>query len=385
MANERIFNRRDQIELFDFLRGIAIFLVFFYHLLPSIYGAYEVETNQVSDFKLFSDKYWIINATPFSYGWIGVNLFLIISGFLIHYSYLKSNNFSYLNFFKRRFWRIVPPYLIILFYFSFCIGYSISIKSFLYHSFFIHNLFDSEIHTISPSFWSIALEAQLYILYPILIFCKKHIGIKWFFLFTLILSISTSVVDVILFKNSSIAFSSSILKFWFVWCLGAVLAESYFNGKRFINFSKYHLVVGFIIISLLRFSYFHNFSFYYISFYIFLVIDFMLFRNKLTNENRSLLTMISRKIFNLISIVGICSYSIYLIHQLTISRMINDINLLWLGKLNQNFKLLDGIIIFVIIFLISYSYYLWVELKSIEFGKRGGDYLTRLSRFINKK
>jgi peptidoglycan/LPS O-acetylase OafA/YrhL len=371
MANERIVNSQNQIELFDFLRGIAILLVFFYHLLPSIYGTYEVETNQVSDFKLFSDKYWIINATPFSYGWIGVNLFLIISGFLIHYSYLKSKSFSISNFFIRRFWRIVPPYLIVLFYFSFCIGYSISIKSFLFHCFFINNLFDSEFHAISPSFWSISLEVQLYLLYPILLFLKKYIGIKWIFFVTLLISIMTSLIDFFWLNNSSIAFSSSIFKLWFVWCLGALLAEYYSNGKRFINFNIYHLILGFILISILRFSYFHNFSVYYISFYMFLVIDFMLFRKRISIQDKQKYLRIFRGyVFKTISIVGVCSYSIYLIHQIITSRMIKSVNFFWLGNTYQNFKLLDGIIIFVIILLISYSFYLWVELKSIALGKK---------------
>jgi peptidoglycan/LPS O-acetylase OafA/YrhL len=103
----------------------------------------------------------------------------------------------------------------------------------------------------------------------------------------------------------------------------------------------------------------------------FLVIDFMLFRKRISIQDKQKYLRIFRGyVFKTISIVGVCSYSIYLIHQIITSRMIKSVNFFWLGNTYQNFKLLDGIIIFVIILLISYSFYLWVELKSIALGKK---------------
>ena len=71
------------------LRGISVLLVFFYHL------------------KL---KY-------FNYGYLGVDIFFVISGFvitlMIYQEIEKTNKFNFYNFYKKRFKRIYP----VLFFF----------------------------------------------------------------------------------------------------------------------------------------------------------------------------------------------------------------------------------------------------------------------------
>ena len=79
----------------DILRGISIFLVLIYHL--------EIE---------------IFNYTIFKGGYLGVDIFFLISGYLItSILYIKSNDkkFNYKNFLKRRFLRIFPAYILLIF------------------------------------------------------------------------------------------------------------------------------------------------------------------------------------------------------------------------------------------------------------------------------
>ena len=78
----------------DGLRGIAIIPVIFYHL----------------------------NVPFFSGGYLGVDIFFVISGFVVTLSFLKSGENSLspklliLNFYERRFKRLFPALIIFIFF-----------------------------------------------------------------------------------------------------------------------------------------------------------------------------------------------------------------------------------------------------------------------------
>lgn len=98
------------------LKGIAIIAVVLYHL-----------------FTLLNEGYYS-SIHLFDSGFLGVDIFLVISGYLIVQSIQKNidnNTFTVFDFFKRRFFRILPPLLFVI-TFSFVIGYFILIpKSYL--------------------------------------------------------------------------------------------------------------------------------------------------------------------------------------------------------------------------------------------------------------
>lgn len=122
----------------------------------------------------------------FSGGYIGVDIFFVISGYLITYiiiSELKNNTFSIANFYERRAKRILPALFLLmlsLLPISFFIMTPYEIRQLLdeilYTTFFTSNfLFFSEagyfegpselkilLHT-----WSLAIEEQFYILFPL--------------------------------------------------------------------------------------------------------------------------------------------------------------------------------------------------------------------------
>ena len=79
----------------DGLRAIAVFAVIFYHSESELY-----------------DKFF------FPGGFIGVDIFFVISGYLITSLILKeliqTNSFSFLNFFERRVRRIIPALLTVI-------------------------------------------------------------------------------------------------------------------------------------------------------------------------------------------------------------------------------------------------------------------------------
>jgi peptidoglycan/LPS O-acetylase OafA/YrhL len=77
--------------------------------------------------------------------------------------------------------------------------------------------------------------------------------------------------------------------------------------------------------------------------------------------------LINRLIFKLLSFTGIISYSLYLTHQAYLGDLLSFYNP------KTNFIIINNIIsisfTYITFYIISYSLYLSLELKSIEIGK----------------
>ena len=146
----------------DFLRGAASLSVCMFHLVrgnPSF-----LENSHLTFFKYFS------------YGWLGVQVFFIISGFIICYSLpvnYKLNNFS--TFLKKRLVRVEPSYLISILL-TLTVAYiaalvthntvSVSYKNLLYHLGYLNN-FTTNTY-INNVYWTLGIEFQFYILIGLL-------------------------------------------------------------------------------------------------------------------------------------------------------------------------------------------------------------------------
>jgi len=79
----------------QYLRAVAVWLVVFHHFVQILIGFHQV-SNGVEQFAA-------------KYGSLGVDLFFVISGFIITVSVINKNE-SWWVFVKRRFFRIVPTY-----------------------------------------------------------------------------------------------------------------------------------------------------------------------------------------------------------------------------------------------------------------------------------
>jgi peptidoglycan/LPS O-acetylase OafA/YrhL len=143
------------IPAFDGLRGIAIVAVLLYHCHTRLQGT--------------SLERFVI------WGWTGVSLFFVLSGFLITGIILDARPGPgfYANFFRRRALRIWPAYwlLLFLFYFFFPFVFSghrwmlheIAHAPWLYLLLFLQNLRPLALPgTLGPT-WSLAIEQQFYV------------------------------------------------------------------------------------------------------------------------------------------------------------------------------------------------------------------------------
>lgn len=139
----------------DSLRGIAVMMVLIGHFL-----------------------YFVGGASP---GIYGVNLFFVLSGFLITTILLNEKGScvknSYLKFLGRRALRIFPVYyLVIFFYISISAG---DIKhDWLYLYSYTYNFHVSGVkgweHNMYSPYWSLSVEEQFYLFFPFIILFSNH-------------------------------------------------------------------------------------------------------------------------------------------------------------------------------------------------------------------
>jgi peptidoglycan/LPS O-acetylase OafA/YrhL len=142
----------------DALRGLAILMVILYH------GLYwQVDVSQYHGIvRLFLEVMWA--------GRLGVNLFFVLSGFLITGILIESRNRSdyYRRFYIRRGLRILPVYLVIIFVLA-AIKYA-PLSFILLSLAYLSNLAPLFGIPISyPVLWSLAVEEHFYFLWPALV------------------------------------------------------------------------------------------------------------------------------------------------------------------------------------------------------------------------
>jgi peptidoglycan/LPS O-acetylase OafA/YrhL len=151
----------------DHLRAFAIAFVFMFHYQIGIFGHPE----------------WVPVVSRF--GWTGVDLFFVLSGFLIS-SHLfaqiaKAGSISYKEFFLKRFFRIIPAYLVIVAIY-FCVPAfheRESLPPLWRFLTFTQNIgLDIQHSGTFSHAWSLCVEEHFYLLLPIVLFLLLAMG--WF-------------------------------------------------------------------------------------------------------------------------------------------------------------------------------------------------------------
>ena len=294
----------------DGLRAIAVLAVIVYHL-----------------------KINFFNHIFLPGGFLGVDIFFVISGYLISLIILKEieikeGKFCFIDFYKRRARRILPALFAVMlvtaplvFYFvtpNFLIEYS---KSIIFSLFFLSNYyfwklgagydqvqfidFQPFLHT-----WSLSIEEQFYLFYPLILvfflFLRKKILILLIGTFIITLLIS----DYLSKTHASINFYSLSSRIWEI-LLGAILAnlEFYYgvNKKKILSF-----IFPFIGFLLITFSFiFYNDRMFLPSLASLPVLIGTVLIIYFRDKNELITKILSTK---LLVGIGLISYSLYLWH-----------------------------------------------------------------------
>jgi len=155
--------QKNRLHGLDHLRSIAIILVLLYH-----YNVYYGVPEWLNGFS--------------SFGWSGVDLFFVLSGYLIteklFSEYEKTGWIDFKGFYRNRFFRIIPAYLTVVlsYYFFPSLGEGRGLQPLWKFLAFTQNIaIDMYSNTFSHA-WSLCVEEHFYLLLPILlyiIFLKK--------------------------------------------------------------------------------------------------------------------------------------------------------------------------------------------------------------------
>ncbi len=331
----------------DGLRFIAVFIVIIYHIRLNI-----------------------LDVNFFKGGFVGVDVFFVISGYLITNLIkrdIELKQFSILNFFERRIRRILPLLLfvsliflifgsILLYGEDLVIFANTVLSSVLFYSnyFFLFNdlKYGADTTTINPFIhtWSLSIEEQYYILFPLLIITLKK-NLDW----VKILIILLFIISFILCLNGNSKYPSSNFymfssRIWEI-LMGALIAFAPIKDNHNKIFNNLLPIIGLLLILLSSF-YFNdideNFPSYKNIYPTLGTLLILLF----CNSKDIISKLLSFKIF---VYLGKISFSLYLIHVpiLSIIRKTEIIEPTILNKF----------IVIVFIFIFSVFTYHFIEKK----------------------
>lgn len=292
------------------LRAIAIFSVIFYHLLPNY----------------------------FSGGFLGVNLFFVLSGFLMTSNILnelkQADRFNFKKFYMKRFERIYPSLFLLLgvLLVFVLISKTVSISSFLKDSLAsllsVNNQWQliNEVSyfdqfknlNLLKHLWSLSIEVQFYLIYPIFLnfFSKKLKAslrqINWMLV---ILTLVSFEMMMFLFFTKDVSYSyyaSSARLFSFT--IGGIFSIQT-EKKKMLKYPKIKFLMCLILVCL-SFLLFkdHSFITYNGGMLVFSVLcGCLIYYIVESNEINQLLTV------PFLSFIGIRSYDMYLFYFPTIT------------------------------------------------------------------
>jgi peptidoglycan/LPS O-acetylase OafA/YrhL len=239
----------DYISQLDGLRAIAIALVIIFHWFPEGEGI-----NRIAN------------------GPLGVTLFFVLSGFLItrillaNRSYLGEQGFTgvYKNFMIRRMLRIFPLYYLTLLlvwlvqYVPFIPKISTQLYSNpLYYVLYLSNFLIEKLHdwsdVLSP-FWSLAVEEQFYILWPVVMLITPSLYLKRVIISTIFLGVASRLVFFVYSLDEGVLMPTCLDAFG----LGALWAYVlYYNNapEKFLRILKIAALPALLLFVIICFGY----------------------------------------------------------------------------------------------------------------------------------
>lgn len=285
---------------------------------------------------------WLHSGLPYlTGGFLGVDVFFVISGFLITSILLKefeAGNFSLVKFYERRARRILPALFIVIMITSIVVpfvsgnpkfigDYGASVLSTLFFGsniyFWQTSGYFGSASELSPMLhtWSLAVEEQYYIFFPLLIMVLFSSGKKVIVAALVLISIFSLLISEWGAVNSPIGnFYLLPSRAWELMA-GALASVFYLNEhlvKIRIKFSTYLSSIGIILI-LVSYVLFTPSTLHPTSLTILPVLGtvLVLFFSEQSNFVGKFLSI------KLLSMVGLISYSLYLWHQPVLALMKN--------------------------------------------------------------
>ena len=238
----------------DVLRALAALAVLLSHTHNAWYLGVGGEVAMADRLRM-RDTWIGLASSPITIGFLGLNLFFVLSGLCIHAWYLalreRGAAFSYSAYLKRRFWRIYPAYAAAVVFALGCLALAEWIRFERYgatelsswavhwveqtlrYLTFTHTLSIKTFGGYNAPLYTMAMEVHFYLAYPAVLWGFRRLGVGR----TLLLSclIAMSFAALVLASGNPVwkrLVLDSMLVRWPEWIMGCVLAELWFAARR---------------------------------------------------------------------------------------------------------------------------------------------------------
>ena len=345
---------KSELVSINMARGLAALSVFAYH-----YGVGGVLA-KYTGFPAFN---WL----AFPGALYAVPLFFVISGFCIHGSEWRRLNekaaaFDFCGYAERRFRRIYPVYL-----FALVLSCAVNVTNsswpsssdFWLHVFLLQGFSSEFFNSINLVLWTISIEMFFYIIYPVWLNLRLKIGLNWAFLVGTSLSIMSCALTALywypygyparwFFLNTwggwlagallaeTIVRSPGIFTTWKWWAVGAVVWALWLWAEQGLDEGRTQILIfpGRILISVWPLS-------------------ALVLREKTLAGARGVSQLVVRGL----SLIGLSSYSLYLLHEPAISIRMQLENVVDFGRMKS---------IFDIVYFFVVLGFCWLSYRLIE-------------------
>ena len=162
----------ERLHFLDSVRALSALYVVAHHLYIAVFHGYPANTGPTV-------------LAPLMYGQFGVAVFIVVSGFSLALAPVRHGwdlTGGFRRFIRRRAWRIIPPYwaalalsvAVVALLVTPKVSYPLSLKGVLTHLFLVQDVVEGP--TPNGAFWSIAVEWQLYFVFPLFLFIRRRFG-----------------------------------------------------------------------------------------------------------------------------------------------------------------------------------------------------------------
>lgn len=354
-------NQAERVPLIDALRGLSCLGILLYHVRIDLWVGWKQIQSCPDQFSSIAKAVaWLSIPTPFL-GY-AILLFFLISGFCIHYPNCKENiRPNWKVYFLRRFFRIYPTFAVAL-----VLTAGIS---YLCHVQWADRTWDHErilrVATLTqnyppgvsqflanPSLWTIPLEVEFYLLYPV-VFCL----FSRLRSYTLgLLAVSLCAWSIYLSKQGIVWPSFTALFFWPVWLIGAWMAQLHQKNRLSRLPTSLLLITGGLSLALALTSRMNNWDSWiqyllWTGFYLLLLV-FTLSKHEIINA------LPFKRTLSILSWLGKISFSLYLVH-FPVFKLFGYLHQSFFGEKPANFLVSLGYLILVC--FLARTFYHWVE------------------------
>ena len=172
---------------------------------------------------------------------LGVDLFIVLSGFCLYWPVANTSKLTSQQYFKRRFWRIAPAYYMSILVMLLMPNVLVVLMKLLHkpatwqevpglvqiltHLTFTHALHPDTWGGIQGAYWSLGLEAQLYVAFPLVLIAVKRLGVPVTTLCMWLITVAWSYIWPKVFPNGEYAASLSIFGRWGHFAAGMLVAH----------------------------------------------------------------------------------------------------------------------------------------------------------------